>query len=368
MKYFKFLIGFVSIFFLISCQPTEEAKRTIRPLPEGISLPADAIVYALPRTNLRIEVTAEKILQKKGPFFNYREKYLGLEGGIEEDHSEWIISGIGINSYEDLDPEKYYVIEPAGIVYSNYLQLSNEGLVLSFNPQTYRELPVTPYSYPGEVQHVYFKDLSVKRNVEMSSDTAYRLIETDTAFIRVPYFQKKERIKTLREKAEEAANFIIKIRKRRFKLLSGQYDVFPEGIALEYAVKELTLLENEYLALFLGKTIREKSLKTFEIIPDLNNKSSVLFRFSKESGVLPADDPAGEPINIHIESMGKTDNLVSAKVLDNLLSSELIYRIPELCKVEIMDKNGLLADRKLLICQLGKLIRLPENLYLEPKE
>jgi hypothetical protein len=54
-----------------------------------------------------------------------------------------------------------------------------------------------------------------------------------------PYGINRLNQKTLEEKAQEAALFIFKIRKRRFKLLAGQYDVFPEEQALATSVREI---------------------------------------------------------------------------------------------------------------------------------
>jgi hypothetical protein len=55
-------------------------------------------------------------------------------------------------------------------------------------------------------------------------------------------------IKSLEEKAEEAAAFIYKLRKRRFKLLVGQEQPVPDGNALDISIRELDELEKEYLS------------------------------------------------------------------------------------------------------------------------
>ena len=221
---------------------------------------------------------------------------------------------------------------------------------------------------PFVEDEVFFADLSVKRNVEVHTDTASKMVFVDTGFVRVPYVEMKSRFKTLDEKAEEAANFIIKIRKRRFKLLSGQYDVFPEGVALEYAVKELNKLENEYLALFVGKTVRYKYSRSFEVIPESGPEEQTypLFSFSPIAGLMPEDIPNGKQVTLSIRSLGTTGLLEQYEFkTDTLSPGGLIYRVPEVTQVEILGGESVWYSKKLLIYQLGKLLRLPENLLLE---
>jgi len=353
----------VSLFFavFIACNPIQKLKRSVNPISELNAIPKDAFVYALPRTVINIDIEYEKIISKKGPFYDLRFKYLGLEEGLEEDFTSWSLNNIHVSSYQEIDPEEYYVV--SGIVSSNFLSLSKYGLVLSVESGMYGE-GIDKFD-PFVEDEVFFTDLSVKRNAEVLVDTASKMVLVDTAFIRVPYVEMKSRFKTMEEKAEEAANFIIKIRKRRFKLLSGQYDVFPEGAALEYAVKELTKLENEYLALFVGKTVRYKYSRSFEVIPESGREEQAypLFSFSSTDGLIPERIPNGKQVTFNIKSLGTTRLLEQYEFKSDTLSSGgLIYRVPEVTQVELLGGESVWYSKKLLIYQLGKLLQLPENL------
>ncbi len=371
MKLTKILIVPIVLVLLYSCQTTEPTvSRTVEPLNGGVQSGSNPIVYALPRTVLNVEVTATKVTKKRGPYYRYAKKYLGIEEGIQADQMEWILNSVNINSYDEIDPDQYYVVNSTGNVYSNYLHLTREGLVLTSNPNIYSDNQVIHEIESIAGDEIFFTDKTVKRNLTEKPDTIYRLIESDTGFVRVPHVQLKSNLKSDDSKAEEAANFIIKIRKRRFKLLSGQYDVFPEGIALEYAIKELIQLENEYLALFVGKVIRKEEKKIFEIVPDVGTEGNriVLFRFSAENGVLPENDLTGRPIHIKIEGLndsGKFSKLENQN--ETVRSSDLVYRVPNPCNIEVIDGENLLTKKRLLISQLGTIFRLPENLYLPPK-
>ena len=368
MKLTKILIIPAVLVLLNSCQTTEPTvSRTVDPLNGGVQSGSNPIVYALPRTILNLEVTATEVTKKRGPYYRYAKKYLGIEEGIQSDHKEWILKSVNINSYEEIDPDQYYVVNSTGNVYSNYLHLTKEGLVLTSNPNLYKYNQAVRKTKSTYGNNIFFADKSVKKNLTSKSDTIYRLIESDTGFVRVPHVQLKSNIKSDDLKAQEAADFIIKIRKRRFKLLSGQYDVFPEGVALEYAFNELTRLENEYLALFVGKVIRKEKKKTFEIVPDMGTlgNSIVLFRFSAENGILPENDLTGRPIHIKIDGLndaGKFSQLENQN--ETAKRSDLVYRVPNPCNIEVIDGEVLLTNKKLLVSQLGTIFRLPENLYL----
>lgn len=369
MNKFKYSgILFIMLFFM-SCLTEEKTTRTVEPVNNGENVPADAIIYSLPMSVIKVDILTEKIIRKRGPLAEYGKRYLGLEGGVKEDNTEWTFKVQNVSTYEESDPDQYYMIQSNGMVRSNFLRLSENGLVLM---PGYGESSFKSALPDEEVDNeVYFKDMTINPYHMERSDTVYSLIESDTGFVKVPHVQLKSRFKNLNEKAAEAAAFIIKIRKRRFKLLSGQYDVFPEGIALQYAVNELTRLENEYLSLFIGKTIKKQFHHSFEFIPDGTQaeQSDVLFRFSFSKGILAVKDLTGSPVSIKVKKQNQDEPFKSMNVNNAAADiSELIYRVPVPCQVELNDETHSLGKSKLFIYQLGPLVRLPDNVDLSPDE
>ena len=366
----KILLLFLPLLFLAGCSAVEYYQRG-RALAETDQIPAKSLVYALPRTTLTIDVTVRKTLFRHGPYYRYAEKYLGITEASNEDRVEWTISDIMIRAEEEIDPEQYYMLESNGPLEVNVFTLSKSGLILTPNPAAYEKSPVIQSVISEETEQPFHTDLSVKRNITFVYDTNYRFIETDTGFVRVPYLYEREVQLTLEEQAEEAANFIIKIRKRRFKLMSGQYDVFPEGIALQYAVENLTVLEKEYIALFIGKYKDEDYHFSFRYTPgeDPVDLPHLLFRFSAESGVVPLNDLTGKPVMLDIIQQG------TAKIIDDLTykpleegvedNKALFYRIPEVATIRIIDEQQVLAEKDLLIYQLGPTLRLPVNFMVK---
>lgn len=63
------------------------------------------IVYSLPLTELKIEVTATRTVQKAGPYWQYAKKYIGTDRVIREDAENWTISSVDVSTYGVADPE-----------------------------------------------------------------------------------------------------------------------------------------------------------------------------------------------------------------------------------------------------------------------
>jgi len=357
----SFLLLLISTFLLISgCKPLEEVlQRKVMPVPASGLVPDEAIVYALPRTVLGIHVEFVKVIQKKGPFYNYRKKYLGLKEGISADRSYWKISKVEVSASEEIDPARYYMIRSVEPVYSSYLHLTQAGLIMSPLPGLFAGYPGVSNLNALPPALAYFTDLSVKRNINQVTDTAFKLVATDTGFIKVPYVEYKNRLKTGDEKAEEAADFIIKVRKRRFKLLSGQYDVFPEGTALEYAVNKMNKLEEEYLALFLGKTVKQYYKRSFEWVPETGRDIKELFRFSEKNGLTTKNDPSGMPVIIKVENTEVKPLQDMVQPGDSIDTSALIYRVPVPTTVAVQYGKKNLITRRFMVDQFGILFRLP---------
>lgn len=357
MKNTIYLTGIVLVLILSSClQKTTEQTSSSKHISEAGTLSEHAIIYSLPRTVIKIDVEYERIVGKKGPFYSLRGKHLGITEGLDEDFTSWRIKNINISSCNESDPAEYYMAENASN--AALLEMTASGLVMTGGQESKGSINNIEDYY---IEKPFYPDLTVKGGLEKYQDTASRLMPTDTGFVRVPYVEINTRYKSIDKKAEEAAAFIIKIRKRRFKLMSGQYDTFPEGQALQYAVEKLSALENEYLALFMGKTVRYSYTKSFEWIPKKNELSRELFKFSNELGMLSMDEE-GEKIRAVLSPLGNTKLLTehSYDSSDTVNVSGLIYRVPETSELTIKKEDTELLKQRLHIYQLGPRLRIPE--------
>ena len=352
--------------FLSSCHPLQEAETTVAPYVPGNTLDGK-VLYALPRTVLVVRVTAVKTIYVPGPFRAYAEKYLGVKPVVTEAKTRWSLENAELSSFKEPDPAKYFVISTNGVLAENALVMTKNGLLMDIAALPEKDVPAYSVTSDEPDGKPYFTDLSVKRNIVEKKDTVYRMMVSDTGFVRVPVVRKTSEKKTLAQKAEEAANFIIKIRKRRFKLMAGQYDVYPRDEALEFAVKELTRLENEYLALFTGKKVSQKWYYRFIFTPGDATKQPVLFRISPETGICNTTGCKGIPVYLQFNVPETTVRDGVARE-EGVLRDTLFYRIPSLTDVKLMYTDRILAQKHLLIYQFGPVVGLPANVVLPGKK
>ena len=62
-------------------------------------------------------------------------------------------------------------------------------------------------------------------------------------------------------------------------MISANYDIMPEGVAMEHALRELEELEREYLSLFIGKKYTDRETLSFYLTPDPGKEDEILELF-----------------------------------------------------------------------------------------
>ena len=324
------------------------------------TLENNSCIYALPRTVLYLTVKATNTLVIPGPFHEYAEKYLGIKNVPDSSTSEWVITNIDIGSYNEADPDYYYSVsrEKTKAPDKMVRRLAGDSLVLLPDNMFQRHI----FYRRGNTfkDSIFYTDLSVKRNIDIKTDTSYREVFRDSVYIKIPVFSKRLVNKSLQEKAEEAANFIIKLRKRRFKLLSGQYDNMPDGNALAAAVEELNNLEDEYLALFTGRKLTESHMRTMYYIPGNTRKESqeILFRFSGDEGFIDNNDVKGKPVIINITDLDRGIGIRHMDNVDQTVARENTYwiRLPDMANIRLIFEKIVIAEADIPVFQFGSLV------------
>lgn len=323
------------------------------------------VVYNLPRTNLEFTVETTRILTRRGPYYQFAEKYLGISGVPAQDKEEWVISGIGLNTREEADPERYFVLVAENIHSFSYLRLVREGFIIPIHHINRNQFFSGLAAETDNAEGLTFKDLGVKRIVTQETQSSFRLIQQDTAFVSVPVLRKEVVRKSLEEKAKEAADFIIDLRMNRFKLISGEYDMFPDGQSMQSILEEFKRLEEEYLSLFIGKTYKQIHTRVFEYTPTQGEEidRSVLFRFSDTKGILPFGDLSGRPISLEISRENRTAALKSfpEPVRGDEMPGRVFYRVPDFGVVQLIDGRNVIMKNREPVSQFGKTLSIPSN-------
>ena len=366
MKIIKIII-YILVFGLVSCKLN--SVSTTKKINKSEIISKQGIFYALPKTNINFMVEAVRTDIVPGPYHNYAEKYIGISNVPHSQISQWEITNININSFNDIDTKQYYVLNPSGKFSINIDKLIKNKIVFPVISMVKNEYENQFYGRNNDSQGVVFKDLSVTKYIGEEKVTYFKRVQKDSVFAKIPVIKTQSVYKTFENKAEEAASFIFMIREKRFELLSGMADYYPDGKALEVALAELNRLENEYLDLFIGKTYKSTYSANFVFSPSIKqlNQPNILFRFNEDKGILPANDLSGRPIIIELDKQNNFEILSHLIYNDSTKNDNIYYRLPELTQVSVFDSNALLAKRKIKVYQFGNTILLP-TMYLIDEE
>lgn len=306
----------------------------------------NTLVYALPSTKIRIEVSVEKTIRKVGPFYRYSQKLLNVTDVVTKDSEEWTIKDIELRTFGVMDLDKQYAISYTGENIAPLLNVNQEGILLGLNLSD-------PISESSNLKNYEAQDVTSISEINFNA---------------VPMMEKQLAKTSNAAMAQEAANFIYKVRKRRFKILASDYEQLPpDGKSYEVMVRELNELEAAYLELFVGKVEKVEVKYSYDIHPDrLSANSDVLFRFSAIKGVVDKMDMSGAPVYIEIEEQERK-MLPNAPlpVTKEQVRAGLYYCRPGKATVKIIDRNRLLKEQEVYLGQFGQLVNIPSTILEE---
>lgn len=338
------LLALLSLTMACGSSKITPSKVTVQKVNEqNATLTGTGLTYSLPKTAIRVELEVEQQLKKVGPFYRYSQKLLNITDVIAEDKEEWSIKNIRIYTVGIPDKENSYHVSFEGDNIAPFINLSPEGLIMGVNMS---EVPACS---------------STLKNYDYPQAASLETITFDS----VPYLEKQLVKTSTAAMAEEAANLIYKVRKRRLKLLSSDLKLFPpDGLAYELAFNELNLLEKQYMELFAGKTITTTSIKTFDVIPNQSKGANdVLFRFSTSKGVVDKMDVSGTPVYLDWKVVENNElPQTEDKKKDKTTPTGLFYCLPGKVVVKIIDRNLLLKEQEVKIAQYGRTLCLPVEL------
>jgi len=348
----------------ISCSAP---RHTIVTLPANHidSTTAKGLVYYLPQSVCRITINVLQVSTIPGPYHAFADKFLGIKNVPHERDTEWMLSDMKVAVVEEPDPAQFYLVtSEKGAISKDLLdRLRSKGISV----YTHREMPfISDYNETMDAARgggLFYTDLSMKDNAVFETDTLYKTILTDSSFVRVPVIKKQETIKTIEERAREASDFLIKIRKRRFRLLTGMDGFYPQDDAIRFGTGELDKLEQSYLSLFIGKTITDTIRLNFIHIPVMGQslEQTRLFEFSPTEGI-NARTGSDRIVSLMLKKTGVTNQLANYSRQNNRFPAGVVYyRIPDVAEMEIqVDGMAVLRDR-ISVYQYGTVVACPVN-------
>lgn len=319
----------------------------------NVSSSTEGFIYTLPQTVFKIDVVYEKIQELKGPLMQYTKEYLGATDYISSDNTEYNIVDVDVSTFQESDPgQLYYVQYPVERMKDEKKTsfiLSEIGGLLAYNtqPQITNSSPqiATDQTFIFEEGNSTFPYMS-HYNKQKKTDTVLRVINIDTVTINRFLFKSSWVDKSNDDKARDAALQVDQIRESRYNLISGYQEV-NYGTSIIYMDRQMQKMEDKYLELFLGRTVKTYGKQTLYFVPVKNRKNSELLSF---------DD--GTSITIQLDLGANADKLSDATSSG---SNRIYYRIPASANVSISSGNDNYYSGRLLVNQLGVISTAPLN-------
>lgn len=286
------------------------------------------ITYSLPKTSLIVEAEVTKVTCKAGPYYQYAEKYLAVQDAIAEDAVYYELGKVRLINRGVPDPDNTYIVEFKPGTVAPYAYLTEEGLLCSINTE-----------YVPAEEKAEKKAVAAKQGAAQNSVLSEELLMAGS---------------TARQ-AEVAAKQIYRIRESRMDILTGEADNLPpDGEAMKLVIQQLEAQEQTLSHLFTGTTEKTTDLYEVSIIPSDELDKEVIFRFSKQLGIVDADDLGGAPVYMNLIATERAPQLEPKEAEKKEKSLKgIIYNVPGKAKVEITMGKRTLYKGEAQITQFG---------------
>jgi len=346
-------LSIVTIMLLFLAVSTVTAQKDDKKKASSVPItgPVEGVVYSLPQTGIRIHVKATRERFVHGPFSAYAQKMLGIDNVPQGDVDRWNMDEMKLEVFSEPDPEQ---VHKALGKAAQMVSLTESGILAGINTDINIEkskLQTSSFLMKNMDKPVKFTDLSIWSYYSPADSTKkFKLVS-----------------KNQEQKAAEAAETIFNLRNSRFALLTNADDEpLPDGKSFEVMTHELGRMEENYLALFIGKSEKQSYQFSFDYVPGSKTvKGEVFFRFSEDRGVLPKSDLSGKPIIIDVlkaEDLASKQNGLSTSENPFAGKSGLFYRMPGMAEIRIMDGSNPLATARTAIAQFGITAPIPEDI------
>ncbi len=286
------------------------------------------ITYSLPKTSLIVEAEVTKVTCKAGPYYQYAEKYLAVQDAIAEDAVYYELGKVRLINRGVPDPDNTYIVEFKPGTMAPYAYLTEDGLLCSINTE-----------YVPAEEKAEKKAVAAKQGAAQNSVLSEELLMAGS---------------TARQ-AEVAAKQIYRIRESRMDILTGEADNLPpDGEAMKLVIQQLEAQEQTLSHLFTGTTEKTTDIYEVSVIPSDELDKEVIFRFSKQLGIVDADDLGGAPVYMNLIATERAPQLdpKEAEKKEKSLKG-IIYNVPGKAKVEITMGKRTLYKGEAQITQFG---------------
>jgi hypothetical protein len=362
----KFFVLFVIGVFVLTHSLSAQIN-VYKAIPAAKKPEKNGVLYSLPRTIVKVQVSLREIEYQRGPYADYAADLLGIQNPVTQTYKEYELADIHFDTQSEPDPDQYYYIEvdekaskeERNLVFS----FTQTGLIKGVNTSgQVKDKPSTSNENQKVITDEQLFELATTPSIYRKVDTIIRIVTVDTSTIRKRFFNTTFEEKPSEMKAREAADMISRIRESRFNLLTGYQETNFSKETMEYMDKQLQNMSGEYMSLFRGLKTEKMLTFTFYAVPDAAKSNITVCRVSKEQGIVDAADAKAKEVTLVFKPSQSTSQLPnwSANAADPKYPV-FYYRIPEMASVSVRYGSKSYDDQYLPVAQFGKVTQLPLN-------
>ncbi|MBQ4377418.1 MAG: DUF4831 family protein [Bacteroidales bacterium] len=286
MKYRTILLLIACAMVAASCS---YEVRTVRSKPK-MSSPG-GLLYALPRTEICVDVTIGHYDTVGAPFVKFASEMLSTNGTMEG----YEIRSVKMSTRVVADPMQFYYVRPRGMM----VQVDSRNLLRSVGLTT-SDLSDANEAATADIEDDNEQHLSPQYNLYDRADTFYTRSDRPG---KPTLVASKKDTRSLRQQAIVAAERIGQLQERRQQLLNGESETSytPEGmrVVLELIDNQERQLQEQFLGRYTTETVR------FTYIPRdektlIDSQTVVLFCFNPQKGFCDTSDAKAMPVYLSL--------------------------------------------------------------------
>ena len=322
---------FIALIFCMSLAAVAQTQLT--EFNPGIA--ANGVNYTLPKTALKLDASAIKVVYTPGEFAKYAERYLHISGVASEPSTTWKMTTLNVRQEGVPDTSKIYTVKLKDKTVAPMVQLTSSGILVAVNNHV--DLPE--------------QELPETRTTNHRMDARQYLTEDILSAT------------STSKMAELTAQEILDIRESKNAIKRGQVESMPQdGASLKIVLDELNRQEEALTQLFTGYADTTFMAKSYTVLPTEDLDEQVLFRFSRKLGFVEADDLAGDPYYLSVKDK-HTVVLPDAKEAAKRKIEGLVYNMPSMANVTISTMQGKVYEQELPFAQFGTIEMLSPTLF-----
>lgn len=301
------------------------------------------LVYTLPVTAVRFDVTARHTVSHAGPYFQYAKKYIGTDKVVKEDSEHWEILSVKATPVGIPDTENEYLMQlKPGALTS--ICVADDGMLLAINRDV--DAPAAP---------------ELPEDTRLKSEVGPR---DYLQFVNEDFLASQSSAK----QAQMLSESLMEVRDAKISLTRGTAETMPtDGRQLELMLNSLSQQEASMTAAFLGSVESQTVTRSFVFTPGEPGRS-VLFRMSDFAGFVAADDYSGEPVYVNVKVTRRGEMPVDDKGDEKKVPRDaVIYNIPGAATVSLSHGGKTLWSGDLECSQYGIQFGLQPTLFSDRK-